>query len=116
MSRLDASDLHDLIKEVVSSFQEEKLEWLLESPEVIEEGVFDPGILKAIFTAGGPGSGKSFVADMLMGARDLEPPHQTYFEKNTSYLPSGIKYVNSDTLFEKGTSENGHQPKRPSRY
>ena len=47
MSRFDASDLRDLIKEVVSSFQEEKLEWLLESPEVIEEGVFDPGILKA---------------------------------------------------------------------
>jgi len=111
MSRFDASDLHDLIKEVVSSFQEEKLEWLLESPEVIEEGVFDPGILKAIFTAGGPGSGKSFVADMLMGARDLEPPHQTYFEKNTSYLPSGIKYVNSDILFERGLKKMGINPK-----
>ncbi len=111
MSRFDASDLRDLIKEVVSSYQEEKLSWLLESPEVIEEGVFDPGILKAVFTAGGPGSGKSFVADMLMGARDLEPPHQTYFEKNTSYLPSGIKYVNSDILFERGLKKMGINPK-----
>ena len=111
MSRFDASDLRDLIKEVVSSFQEEKLEWLLESPEVIEEGVFDPGILKAVFTAGGPGSGKSFVADMLMGARSLEPPHQTYFEENTSYLPSGIKYVNSDILFERGLKKMGINPK-----
>jgi len=111
MSRFDANDLRDLIKEVVSSYQEEKLSWLLESPEVIEEGVFDPGILKAVFTAGGPGSGKSFVADMLMGARDLEPPHQTYFEKNTSYLPSGIKYVNSDILFERGLKKMGINPK-----
>ena len=28
----------------------------------IEEGVHDPGIFKAFFTAGGPGSGKSYVA------------------------------------------------------
>ena len=111
MSRFDANDLRDLIKEVVSSYQEEKLSWLLESPEVIEEGVFDPGILKAVFTAGGPGSGKSFVADMLMGARSLEPPHQTYFEENTSYLPSGIKYVNSDILFERGLKKMGINPK-----
>ena len=111
MSRFDANDLRDLIKVVVSSYQEEKLSWLLESPEVIEEGVFDPGILKAVFTAGGPGSGKSFVADMLMGARSLEPPHQTYFEENTSYLPSGIKYVNSDILFERGLKKMGINPK-----
>jgi predicted kinase len=112
MNRFDASDLRNLITEVVSSFQEQKLEWLLERPEVIEEGVFDPGILKAIFTAGGPGSGKSFVADMLMGARSLEPPdHKRYFEKNTSYLPAGIKYVNSDTLFEKGLKKMGISPK-----
>ena len=28
----------------------------------VQEGVFDPGIFKAIFLAGGPGSGKSYVA------------------------------------------------------
>ena len=33
----------------------------------IEEGVNDPGILKAFFMAGGPGSGKSFVAAELFG-------------------------------------------------
>ena len=111
MNRLSANDLRDLIKEVVSAYWEEKHNWLLESPEVLEEGVFDPGILKAVFTAGGPGSGKSFVADMLMGARSLEPPHQTYFEENTSYLPSGIKYVNSDILFERGLKKMGINPK-----
>ena len=113
MNRFQANDLRNLITEVVSAFKAEKRnKWLLESPEVIEEGVFDPGILKAIFTAGGPGSGKSFVADMLMGARSLEPPnHERYFEKNTSYLPSGIKYVNSDTLFERGLKKMGINPK-----
>ena len=113
MNRLSTDDLRDLVTEVVSVYQEQKRsKWLLESPEVIEEGVFDPGILKAIFTAGGPGSGKSFVADMLMGARSLTPPdHERYFEKNTSYLPSGIKYVNSDTLFERGLKKMGISPK-----
>lgn len=112
MNRFDASDLRNLITEVVSSLKKEKLSWLLESPEVLEEGVFDPGILKAVFTAGGPGSGKSFVADMLMGARSLDPPkHVKYFEENTSFLPSGIKYVNSDTLFEKGLRKMGISPK-----
>ena len=46
------------------------------------EGVYDPSIFKAIFLAGGPGSGKSFVAT-----------------KSTSGL--GFKLVNSDILFTK---------------
>ena len=35
--------------------------------DIINEGVYDPGIFKAIFLAGGPGSGKSFVANELVG-------------------------------------------------
>jgi Cdc6-like AAA superfamily ATPase len=111
MKSFQANDLRNLVTEVVSAYKAEKHQWLLESPEVLREGVFDPGILKAIFTAGGPGSGKSFVADMLMGARSLEKPYQKYFEKNTSYLPAGIKYVNSDNLFEKGLRKMGINPK-----
>ena len=30
--------------------------------DFIQEGVNDPGIFKAFYTAGGPGSGKSYVA------------------------------------------------------
>ena len=48
----------------------------------LEEGVNDPAIFKAIFLAGGPGSGKSFVV-----------------RKTTGGL--GLKIVNSDTAFEK---------------
>ena len=33
--------------------------------DVLEEGINDSGILKAVFLAGGPGSGKSFVASGL---------------------------------------------------
>ena len=39
MNRFDASDLRNLITEVVSSFQQEKLKWLLETPQLIEEGI-----------------------------------------------------------------------------
>ena len=67
MNRFQANDLRDLIKEVVCSYEDQKLKWLLEYPETLEEGVFDPQILKCIFMAGGPGSGKSFVADTLLG-------------------------------------------------
>ena len=58
----------------------------------IEEGVHDPGILKAFFMAGGPGSGKSFVASELFG-----------FPKgvmgSVSYS-TGLKLVNNDNAFE----------------
>ena len=38
-----------------------KLQDLLE-PIFLTEGVDDPGILKCVFMAGGPGSGKSYTA------------------------------------------------------
>jgi len=53
------------------------------------EGVFDPGILKCIFTAGGPGSGKSAVAANLF---DFAPDSKTL-----SAL--GLKPVTSDAAF-----------------
>ena len=48
----------------------------------VKEGVFDPGIFKAIFLAGGPGSGKSYVAG-----------------KTTRGL--GLKLINSDDTLER---------------
>jgi predicted kinase len=58
----------------------------------IEEGVHDPGILKAFFMAGGPGSGKSFVASELFGF-----PKQAI--GSVSYR-TGLKLVNNDNAFE----------------
>ena len=48
----------------------------------LQEGVYDPNILKAFFLAGGPGSGKSYVVSRTTGGL-------------------GLKIVNSDDAFEK---------------
>ena len=56
---------------------------------ILTEGVFDKGILKAVFMAGGPGSGKSYVAGELFG-----------IPKKINLSISGLKTVNSDTEFE----------------
>ena len=58
--------------------------------DLLKEGVYDKGILKAIFMAGGPGSGKSFVANGLFGIPKQIPLTSMY----------GLKVVNSDTEFE----------------
>ncbi len=57
--------------------------------EVIEEGARDPGIFKAIFLAGGPGSGKSYVASQLFGI-----PEKINVSK------TGLKMVNQDSELE----------------
>ena len=49
----------------------------------LSEGLYDPGIFKAFFLAGGPGSGKTFVT-------------------SSAFAGSGLKLVNSDIAFEKG--------------
>ena len=48
----------------------------------IEEGLYDPHIFKAVFMAGGPGSGKSYIA------------------KSRLLKGGGLKIVNSDDVFE----------------
>ncbi len=57
----------------------------------IQEGVYDPNIFKAIFLAGGPGSGKSYVV-----------------RKTTGGL--GMKIVNSDDIYEKMLNDAGLTP------
>jgi predicted kinase len=107
-----------LLKELIKEAVEEEYSILLERPErrsnliededVIEEGVFDDGVLKAVFTAGGPGSGKSFLADVIFGVRDSSG--KPYFG-NASFLgKTGLKYVNSDKFFEKQLKDNNIDP------
>jgi len=62
---------------------------VLNLKQLLTEGVFDKGILKAVFMAGGPGSGKSYVASQLFG-----------IPKKVNVSVSGLKSVNSDTEFE----------------
>ena len=65
----------------------------------LEEGVNDPGILKAFFMAGGPGSGKSFVASEIFGF-----PEEAL--GSVSYR-TGLKLVNNDNAFEVGLKKYG---------
>ena len=51
--------------------------------QFLDEGVNDPGIFKAIYLAGGPGAGKSFVADKTL-------PNAAF----------GLKIVNADIALE----------------
>ena len=59
----------------------------------LQEGVNDPSILKAFFMAGGPGSGKSYVATELFAL-----PKSDDF--GTVSYDNGLKLVNSDAAFE----------------
>jgi len=58
--------------------------------DLLNEGIRDPGIFKGIFLAGGPGSGKSYVAQQLFGIPE---------KLNVSAF--GLKLVNQDTELEK---------------
>ena len=63
---------------------------MIKLKEILTEGVYDPGIFKAVFTAGGPGSGKSYTASTLFGMPEKMP-----------YVSAkGLKGVNSDSAFE----------------
>ena len=56
---------------------------------ILNEGVRDPGIFKGIFLAGGPGSGKSYVAQQLFG-----------IPETINVSTYGLKMVNQDQELE----------------
>ena len=60
----------------------------------LQEGLYDPNIFKAFFLAGGPGSGKSYVASKATGG-------------------TGLKMVNSDPAFENMLTKAGLSLKMP---
>lgn len=68
----------------------------------LSEGVYDPGVLKAVFLAGGPGSGKTYMAQELFSFNA---------ERIGSDTPSGLKFVNTDPAFEFYLKKQGVDPK-----
>ena len=62
--------------------------------QFINEGVYDPNIFKAVFMAGGPGSGKTHIADRTAGGL-------------------GLKAINSDDPFEIYLKKAGLSLKMP---
>ena len=70
--------------------------------QLLKEGVYDPGIFKAVFMAGGPGSGKSYTAKSVFGG-DSSAAQATA-------TASGLKLVNSDPAFEMFLQKAGIDP------
>ena len=68
------------------------------------EGVYDPGIFKAFFLAGGAGSGKSYSAEKATGsaAGKFEWGEKKSTLKPGKTGPYGLKVVNSDEQLEFG--------------
>src|SRR6056300_1864390 len=58
---------------------------MIKLSELLHEGYRDPGIFKAVFLAGGPGSGKTYIAKGLFG-----------IPEKVNVPQSGLKMVNSD--------------------
>lgn len=61
---------------------------------IVNESINDKNILKCVFLAGGPGSGKSFIANNL-------------FAMSGSISALGVKIINSDAFFELGLAKAG---------
>ncbi len=72
---------------------------ILTLEQYLLEGKNDPGVLKAFFMAGGPGSGKSFVATEIF---DL--PKDSLSQVGYS---NGLKLLNSDAHFERLMKDAG---------
>jgi len=72
--------------------------------QMIVEGVYDPGIFKAFFLAGGAGSGKSYSAEKATGsaAGKFEWHDSMAKIKPGKTGPYGLKVVNSDEQLEFG--------------
>jgi predicted kinase len=71
--------------------------------DTIIEGINDPGILKCVFMAGGPGSGKSTTVDKIFGMDRNSLKLQTFSSM-------GLKSVNSDNAYEYLLKKNGINP------
>tara|TARA_B100000949_G_C14247059_1_gene436309 strand:+ start:109 stop:1362 length:1254 start_codon:yes stop_codon:yes gene_type:complete len=75
---------HGSIKPMVLARKKKKKSFKVRKEQMLDEmALYDPAIFKAFFMAGGPASGKSFIA------------------RNT-FTGTGLKFVNSDIIFERG--------------
>ena len=72
---------------------------MLKLIDLLSEGVHDKGIFKAVFLAGGPGSGKSYVAKQIFGIPD---------KYNISM--TGMKMINQDKEYKFLLKKHGFDP------
>jgi|688.fasta_scaffold02922_39 cytidyltransferase-like protein len=84
----DGIDRYWLDKKGSSEYQKKAVKGFKAVRGQLSEGINDPGKLKAIFLAGGPGSGKDYVM-------------------NSTLAGEGLKEINSDVAFEYLMQKNG---------
>ena len=86
-NKKDAESLYKDIRKGMGIIESYLPDYIIE--DLIQEGVYDPGVFKAVFLMGGPGSGKSTVVNKL------------------SLKALGLKLVNTDKAFENGLKKAG---------
>ena len=79
---------------------------MIKMMDLITEGVYDKGIFKCVFMAGGPGSGKTYINSQLFGI--------PYGDINVSV--GGLKSVNSDSEFMMLLRKFGFDPTELATY
>ena len=72
---------------------------MLKLMDLLMEGVQDKGIFKAVFLAGGPGSGKSYVAKEIFG-----------IPEKFNISMSGMKMINQDKEYKYLLQKHGFDP------
>ena len=89
--KAEGGEPEEIAKMIINKLKQKTFK---EMREFIKEGVYDPGIFKAFFLAGGPGSGKTFVTQ-------------------SAFAGTGLKVVNSDAAFERGLKQANLSLKMP---
>jgi len=89
--KAEGGEPKDIAKKIINRLKGKSLN---EFRQYLNEGVYDPGIFKAFFLAGGPGSGKTFVT-------------------SSAFAGTGLKLVNSDNAFERGLKKANLSLKMP---
>ena len=92
----DGKDTYWLDQKGKNDYQKKAVKGFKSLRENLNEGINDPGKLKAIFLAGGPGSGKDFVM-------------------NKALVGNGLREINSDTAFEYLMKKHGLDPMMPEK-
>ena len=100
--KINEEQLRRLIRQQILKEMKESTEMIV--PNLIIEGIYDPGILKAVFMAGGPGSGKSYTAKEIFQGNSIEGA------TNQAGTAMGLRIINSDPAFEMYLRKAGVDP------
>lgn len=100
--KISEKQIRKLIREQILKEREEATKNIVYN--LLIEGIYDPGILKAVFMAGGPGSGKSYTAGEIFGGNAIENA------TNQASTSMGLRIINSDPAFEMYLRKAGISP------